>query len=85
MTGYGQNRCVTPHGIRALGNAGAVPFGCGAGQVIADQQGTAAFAEIVGFARLVFAAAQGALQVRHMVVDNHIVAGQGLGGCHAEI
>ena len=79
MTGYGQNRSVTPHGIRALGNARAVPFGCGAGQVIADQQGAAAFAEVVRFAGLVLPGAQGALQVRHMIVD------VGLRGIHAEI
>ena len=84
MTGYGQNRSVTPHGIRALRDAGAVPFGCGTGQVIANQQGAAAFAEVMRFAGFVFAAAQGALQVRHMVV-RHMVVDQSIGGSHAEI
>ena len=61
----GQGRRVAPHGIRGGGEAFAGPFGAQSAEVVADEQRSAAFAEIPGFACFVSFSAQTAFEIRH--------------------
>ena len=61
----GQGRRVAPHGIRGGGEAFAGPFGAQSAEVVADEQRSAAFAEVPGATGFEFSAAQTALKVRH--------------------
>ena len=66
MTGYGQYRSVTPHGIYAVGQHVALPLGGSLSQIVAHQQRPTAFAKIVRLPGFEFTAAQGAFQKRQI-------------------
>ena len=62
--GRGQNRAVAPHAVRARGDLVAAPGLAELIQIVANQQGTAAFAEVIDLAGVEFPVAQAAFQMR---------------------
>ena len=62
---YRQRGRVTPHGTGRGGEAVSRPVFAQMIEIVADQQGSAAFAKVGGFAGLVSFAAHTAFETRH--------------------